>query len=184
MIKINLAPTRKRPGSGLRLTLPAFNLLLVFGVFYVLAAAGVGFTWWTLEAEKGRLVRAIDQANRELATLKTVVAQSGQVKAQLAELKQRVQTLQGLTKAQGQPIVMLDAFADAVPADVWITGIEEKATSLKVTGAAFSTTALSDLMTNLRRSGRFKEVDIVMARQDLAKTPRLVTFEVTCRFEG
>ncbi len=95
-----------------------------------------------------------------------------------------MQTLQALTKSQGQTTLLMDAFADIVPADVWITGIEEKAATLKVTGAAFSTTAVSDLMSNLRRSGRFKEVDIVVARQDLAKNPPLVTFEVTCRFES
>ena len=39
-------------------------------------------------------------------------------------------------------------------------------------------------MQNLRASGRFKEVDIVVARQEITKTPRFVTFEVTCRFES
>jgi Tfp pilus assembly protein PilN len=184
MIRINLAPTKKRASVGLRLAVPAFNLGLAFSLLYGLAFAGVGLTWWTLAREESRLTIEVDRASRELTTLKAVIAQSSQVKAQLAELKQRVQTLQDLTKAQGQAILMMDAFADIVPADVWITGIEEKAYALKVTGAAFSTTAVSDLMSNLRRSGRFKEVDIVVARQDLAKTPPLVTFEVTCRFES
>ena len=62
--------------------------------------------------------------------------------------------------------------------------MEEKGNVLKVAGAAFSPVAVSDLMANLRASGKFKEVDIVVSRQDLAKTPRLVTFEVTCRFES
>lgn len=184
MIRINLAPTKKRTHVGLRLTLPVFNLGLLFLLFYTAAVAGVAFTWWTLSREETRLVAEVDRGTRELATLKAVIAQSAQVKAQLVELKQRVQTLQELTKAQGQSIQLMDAFADAVPADVWITGIEEKAATVKVTGAAFSTTAVSDLMSNLRRSGRFKEVDIVVARQDLAKSPPLVTFEVTCRFES
>jgi hypothetical protein len=39
-------------------------------------------------------------------------------------------------------------------------------------------------MANLRASGKFKEVEIVVSRQDLGKSPQLVTFEVTCRFEG
>jgi Tfp pilus assembly protein PilN len=184
MITINLAPTKKRTSVGLRLAVPALNLGLAFSIIYAVAVAGVAFTWWTLSREETRLVAEVDRGTRELATLKAVIAQSAQVKAQLAELKQRVQALQELTRAQGQAILMMDAFADAVPADVWITGIEEKSAAVKVTGAAFSTTAVSDLMSNLRRSGRFKEVDIVVARQDLAKSPPLVTFEVTCRFEG
>jgi len=43
--------------------------------------------------------------------------------------------------------------------------------------------ALSDFMANLKASGRFKDVDLVDAKQDLSKSPRTITFEVTCRFE-
>ena len=71
-----------------------------------------------------------------------------------------------------------------VPRDVWITGFEDKNGALKVPGSAFSTTAVSDFMTNLRRSGKFKDVDIMVSKQELQKPPRLVTFEVTCRFES
>jgi len=55
---------------------------------------------------------------------------------------------------------------------------------LKILGTAYSPTAVSDFMTNLRSSGRFKEVDIMISKQELQKAPRLVTFEVTCRFES
>jgi Tfp pilus assembly protein PilN len=71
-----------------------------------------------------------------------------------------------------------------VPNDLWITKMEERGNMLKVSGSAFTAAAVSDLMSNLRASGKFKEVDIVVSRQDLVKTPRLVTFEVTCRFES
>ena len=74
---------------------------------------------------------------------------------------------------------LLDSFADVVPRDLWITGMEERDSVLKLTGSAFSTTAVSDLMSNLRSSGRFKSIDIVISRQDLAKSPSMVTFEVT-----
>jgi hypothetical protein len=39
-------------------------------------------------------------------------------------------------------------------------------------------------MQNLRNSGKFKDVDIVVSRRDLGRPTPLVTFEVTCRFEG
>jgi Tfp pilus assembly protein PilN len=183
MIRINLAPSRKRRAS-LNLALPAFNLGIAFTLVYALAGTGIVLTWWTLSREETRLTAGVAAARQELSTLNAVVAQATQVKALLAELKHRVQTLQELTRVQGQSLLIMDAFADVVPTDVWITGIEERSAKLKVTGAAFSTTAVSDLMSNLRRSGKFKEVDIVVARQDLAKTPSLVTFEVTCRFES
>jgi Tfp pilus assembly protein PilN len=93
-----------------------------------------------------------------------------------------VTTIRDLTQDQAKPIRMFDAFASVVPNDLWVTKMEGKGNVLKVTGSAFSAVAVSDLMTNLRTSGKFKEVDIVVSRQDLGKSPRLVTFEVTCRF--
>ena len=76
------------------------------------------------------------------------------------------------------------AFASVLPNDLWITGFEEKSLQLKITGSAFSTTAIADFMANLRASGKFKEVDLVISRRDLARPTPLVTFEVTCRYEG
>ncbi|MBI4245853.1 MAG: PilN domain-containing protein [Candidatus Rokubacteria bacterium] len=184
MIRINLAPAGTRPRMAFRLALPSFNLGVLFLLVYALAAGGLGWYWWSLAGEEKRLAADVDRASKELATLRTVIGQSAQVKARVAELRQRVQTVAELTKGQGRPMQLFDMFADALPPDLWITGLEEKARVLKVTGAAFSTTAVSDFLASLRRSGKFKDVDIILARQDLAKTPRLVTFEVTCRFEG
>jgi Tfp pilus assembly protein PilN len=96
-----------------------------------------------------------------------------------------VAVIDELTKGQSRPILMLDAFADVIPRDLWITSMEDKGTGvLKLNGTAFSTAAVSDFMSNLRASGKFKDVDLVLSRQDLAKTPSMVTFEITCRFEG
>jgi type IV pilus assembly protein PilN len=184
MIRINLAPpeTRGRRPS-VTFSAPSFNLGVLFAIVYLAAVAGIGFYWWGLAAEETRLTAEVDRLNRELASLKTTLGQGAGVRAQLAEVKRRVAILEDLTKGQGRPIVMMDAFADTVPRDLWITGLEQKESQLKLTGTAFSTTAVSDFMSNLKSSGRFKEVDIVVSRQAIDKTPSLVTFEVTCKFE-
>jgi type IV pilus assembly protein PilN len=185
VIRINLAPPRaRRRGPGLSVRLPSFNLGLLFLVVYVAAAAGIAIYWAQLYREEARLVAEIDKATRELEMLKPITAQATKVKDQLADLQKRVKTIEDLTKGQSKPIRMLDAFASVVPNDLWVTRMEERGNVLKVTGTAFSALAVSDLMANLRASGKFKEVDLVVSRQDLTKTPRLVTFEVTCRFES
>ncbi len=185
MIKINLAPPRARRGMrDFHLRLPSFNLGVLFLLVYVAVGAGVTLYWLQVRAEETRLTDEIAQANTELARLKPVAAQAAKVKDQLADLHKRVKTIDELTKEQSKPIRMFDAFASIVPNDLWVTRMEEKGRLLKVTGTAFSSLAVSDLMANLRASGRFKEVEIVVSRQDLSKSPRVVTFEVTCRFEG
>lgn len=189
MIRINLAPREARRRSvGFKLpslSLGAgLNLGVVFGVLYLLTAAGLGYAWWGLSAQESRLSGEIARGNQELSSLKATLGQGANVKAQLADFKKRVEVIEALMKGQTRPIVLFDAFADVVPRDLWITGMEERDSVLKVTGSAFSTTAVSDLLSNLRSSGRFRDIDIVVSRQELAKTPSMVTFEVTCRFEG
>ncbi len=186
MIRINLAPETKgrRRGPGFKLTLPSFNLGWLFLIVYVLAVGGIGVWWWTLLSEESTLTRDIDKKNKELTQLKEIIGQGSQVKEQTAELRARLAILEELTKGQARPIRFVDVFASMVPNDLWITGVEEKNQVLKVSGSAFSTTAVADFMQNLRASGKFRDVDILVSRRDLARPTPLVTFEVTCRFEG
>ena len=185
MIKINLASgdRRRRRSASLGLKLPSFNLGLLFGVLYIAAVVGVAGAWWWWSSAEARLMAQVERDRQELQILKTKIAQGNRIKDQLADLKNRLRAIEELTQNQGRSIALLDAFADTVPPDLWITTLEEKGLALRVAGTAFSPTAVSDFMSNLRRSGKFKEIDIVIARQDLAKSPRPVTFEVTCRFE-
>ena len=184
MIKINLAPPeRRRRFPTLQLGLPSFDLGVLFALVYIVAILGVGATWWWRSATESRLTAEIAREKRELASLKATIGQGASIKAQIADLQNRIKAIQQLTKNQGRPSALLSAFADTVPPDLWITVLEEKGAVLKVSGTAFSPTAVSDFMTNLRGSGKFRDIDIVVAKQDLAKNPRPVTFEVTCRFE-
>ena len=184
MIRINLAPAearRRRP--GLSLSLPSFNLGVAFAIVYVAAVGGVGYHWWSLRAEETRTAADVDRLNREITSLKATLGAGANVKGQLTEVKRRVAILEDLTRGQGRSIALLDTFVDTVPRDLWITNLEQKESVLKLSGTAFSTTAVSDFMTNLKSSGKFKDVDIVVSRQAIDKTPSLVTFEVTCKFE-
>jgi type IV pilus assembly protein PilN len=185
MIRINLAPpeARRSRGPSVSLSLPSFNLGILFAIVYIAAAGGLGFYWYGLAAEETRLTGEVDRLTREIASLKTTLGQGAGVKNQLAEVRRKVGVLEDITKGQGKSIVLLDSFVDTVPRDLWITGLEQKESLLKLSGTAFSTTAVSDFMSNLKSSGKFKEVDIVVSRQAIDKTPSLVTFEVTCKFE-
>jgi len=184
VIRINLAPAdvqRSRPGAGF--SMPSFNLGLVFLVVFVLELGVLGWWWFSAHQQEQQLLAENDKTSKEIETLKATVGQGSGVKAQLADIRKRVDLIADLVKGQERPVQLLDAFVDTVPRDLWITSFEDKGAVLKVSGTAFSTRAVSDFMANLRQSGKFKDVDIVVSRQDLAKNPSMVTFEVTCRFE-
>ena len=184
MIRINLAPAEARSSRpSFSFTMPSLNLGVVFALAYAAALGSVAFYWWGLQAEEARLTTEVERLDKDLQALKVVLGQGANVKQQLAEVKRRVDILEELTRGQGRSIALMDTFADTVPRDLWITGLEQKEFMLKLTGTAFSTTAVSDFMSNLKASGKFKDVDIVVSRQAIDKTPSLVTFEVTCKFE-
>lgn len=182
MIRINLAPTVARR-RGFRLALPRLNLGVIFGLVYLVAVLGIGAYWWSLAADEKRLSAEVDRTSKELATLKAAIGAGGKIKDQAADLRKRVAVIDELTKNQTRPIRLLDAFVEVVPRDLWVTGFEERGTALRVSGSAYSAAAVADLMSNLRASGKFKDVDLLVSRQDLAKTPSHVIFEITCRFE-
>ena len=96
----------------------------------------------------------------------------------------RHRTSQPHLRQQTRPVYLLDAVLDQLPKDLWLTRMEEKGTQLKFAGNTYSATSLSDFMSNLKASGKFKDVDIVDAKQDLTKSPpRVIAFEVVARFE-
>jgi hypothetical protein len=119
MIRINLAPEQKRRrGVPFRLSLPSFNLGLLFGALYLLAVVGIGAYWWSLSSEETTLAGDVDRKSKELATLKTTIGQGNKVKDLVAELRQRVDVVKQLTKNQARPILLVDVFASAIPRPV------------------------------------------------------------------
>jgi len=179
MIRINLAPHRRR--KRIRISLAGIpSLGLAFGLLGALAIAGIGGYWFLLDREAGRLQSEVATAGKELASLKTAIAEGNRFKKEKEDLERRVGLIEQITRNQARPVYLLEAVAEAVPRDLWLTVLEEKQNRLRFAGKAFSATAVADFMANLRRSGRFKDVDLVVSRQDQEKAPRVVTFEVSC----
>lgn len=181
MIKINLAPpTSKKPRgpSG-----PGPRLGLLFGVLFAALIVLIGGWWLTLSLEARRLNAEIENNRRETERLRPIIAAGQRYKREKEELERRLNAIETVSRNQARPVYLLDAMADTLPADLWLTRLEERGAQLRIAGTTYSSVALSDFMANLKASGKFKDVDLLDAKQDLTKSPRTITFEVTCRFE-
>jgi type IV pilus assembly protein PilN len=181
MIKINLAPPAAR--KRLAISMPGFNLGILFGLLLVVLVAALGFWWWTLDAEVQDLNRQIADNQKEIARLKQVIAEGQRFKREKEDLERRVNAIETVARLQRRPVHLLDTIPDMLPKDLWLTRMEEKGPQLRFVGTTYSSTALADFMANLKASGKFKDVDLLESRQDLTKSPRTITFEVSCRFE-
>jgi Tfp pilus assembly protein PilN len=182
MVRINLAPPRTKekggaPGPG------GLNLGLVFGGLLALLVVGLGAYSWKLSSDIAWFTAEIDKNQQELERLKPVIAQHQRFKQEKEELERRVNAIESVARNQTRPVYLLDALADTLPADLWLNRMEEKGQLLRLAGTTYSSQTLADFMARLKASGRFKEVDLVESRQDLTKSPRMITFEVACRFE-
>jgi Tfp pilus assembly protein PilN len=150
----------------------ALGLVLVLGVW-----------WWSLSSEIKRLNTEIAQNKKEADRLKVIIAEGQRFRRDKELLERRVNAIELVARHQTRPVYLLDAVLDTLPKDLWLARMEEKGTQLRFAGTTYSATALADFMANLKASGKFKDVDIVDAKQDLTKSPRLITFEVVTRFE-
>lgn len=181
MIKINLAPPTER--KRVSLSVPSFNLGVLFVILYLLAVGGVGAWWWSLDAEVADLTRQVEDNQREVQRLKAVIAEGQRFKKEKEELEGRVAAIEAVARLQTRPVYLVDAVVDTLAKDLWLTRMEERNQVLRLAGTTYSSTALADFMANLKASGKFKDVDLVISQQDLTRSPRTITFEVTCRFE-
>jgi type IV pilus assembly protein PilN len=181
MIRINLAPPSAKRSIGLYI--PTFNLGILFGAIALGIVLVLGGWWWSLSAEIKRLSTEIAENKKEADRLKVIIADGQRFRRDKEALERRVNAIELVARHQTRPVYLLDALLDTLPKDLWLTRMEEKGTQLRFAGTAYSATALSDFMANLKASGKFKDVDIVDAKQDLTKSPRLITFEVVTRFE-
>ena len=181
MIRINLAPPTTKRSVGF--SVPDFNLGMLFGAAALGLVLVLGVWWWSLSAGINRLNTEIAQNKKEAERLKVVIAEGQRFRRDKEMLERRVNAIELVARNQTRPVYLLDAVLDTLPKDLWLTRMEEKWTQLRFAGTTYSATALSDFMTNLKANGKFKDVDIVDAKQDLSKSPRLITFEVVTRFE-
>jgi len=181
MIRINLAPPSAKHRGGL--PTPASNLGLLFGGVALALVLALGGWWWSLTAEVTRLNTEIAENKRQLEQLKVAIAEGERLRRDKEMLERRVNAIELVARRQTRPVYLLDTLLDTLPKDLWLTRMEEKGPQMRFTGSAYSATVLSDFMANLKATGKFKDVDIVDAKQDLTKSPRLITFEVVTRFE-
>lgn len=181
MIRINLAPPSTKRSVGF--SVPSFNLGLLFGAAALVLVVVLGGWWWSLSAEVGRLKTEIAENMKQADKLKVIIAEGERFRRDKEMLERRVNAIELAARHQTRPVYLLDAVLETLPKDLWLTRMEEKGTQLRFAGTTYSATALSDFMANLKTSGKFKDVDIVDAKQDLTKSPRLITFEVVTRFE-
>ncbi|MGB9071529.1 MAG: PilN domain-containing protein [Terriglobales bacterium] len=191
MIRINLLGSPKPKGGkkGSAVTMPSIDVGGIFGpllkVAAVVAIAGVinvGY-WYRLEREKKFLevqMRQAEQTNRELADIK---ARYLERQKQADAYKRRVDVIDQLRAGQAGPVGLLAMIGDTVnnTEAVWLNSLQDQGASVAIDGMALSNDAVANLISNLQKTGYFRNIEIKESIQDdQIKDMQAFQFTLTC----
>jgi len=190
MIRINLLGSPKPKGKkGPAINMPSFELgnmggpmIQVAAVLVIAGAVNAGY-WYQLDREKKSIeVRALvaEQKNRELAAVKVRYLER---QRQADSYKHRVDVIDQLRANQAGPVTLLAMIGDTVNSTeaVWLNSMQDQGASVAIDGTALSSDAVANLISNLQKTGFFRNIEIKESYQDEAvKDMQAFQFTLTC----
>ena len=124
--------------------------------------------------------RVAEQKNRELAGIKVKYLER---QKQADAYKRRVDVIDQLRTNQTGPVALLSMIADTVNGTeaIWLNSMQDQGANVAIDGTALSTDAVANLITNLQKTGFFKNIEIKESFQDESvKDMQAFQFTLTC----
>ena len=190
MIRINLLGGAKPKGKkGPAISMPSFefgnlggSMIQVAGVLLIAVAINAGY-WYQLDREKKSIevkARVAEQKNRELAEIKAKYLER---QKQADSYKRRVDVIDQLRANQAGPVNLLSTIGDTVNSTeaVWLVSMQDQGANVAIDGTALSSDAVANLISNLQKTGYFRNIEIKETSQDSAvKDMQAFQFTLTC----
>ena len=168
MIRINLLGTPKPKIRAPRITMSAPSMKVVVLALVVLVVGGLYLMYWRTNKVHDQLQADLRDANKELAALAGVKAIWVQKQKEADVLKRKIGIVDQLRANQSGPVQLLNMVAATVTSTdaVWLHRMSDDGNAITMEGMALSTTAVANLITNLRKTGYFKTVELKETVQD------------------
>jgi len=189
MIRINLlgAPKPKsKKAASFAMPSMSFDvgspMLLVAAAAVIVALVNGGY-WYKLDHERKSIAEQMQRAeakNRELADIK---ARYLERQKQADAYKRRVDVIDQLRKNQTGPVSLLSTIGDTVnnTEAVWLNSMQDQGASIAIDGTALSSDAVANLISNLQKTGFFRNIEIKETFQDEGvKDMQAFQFTLTC----
>lgn len=194
MIRVNLIGERKLAKKKVAFPI---EQQITTACCAVLVAGGLvcGWRYWSLGRDAARLSAEMAKAQKETASLKSIIAQVEDFEQQKAQLQQRVELIEQLRKEQTGPVHMLDEISRSLPPMLWLTQIKQapNGNDVLIEGRSNTLTSISDFVGGLEQSGYFqRSIEIVSTSSDTsqaaekaaaASTGELIKFQIKAIFK-
>jgi type IV pilus assembly protein PilN len=191
MIRINLlgAPKPKSGKKTSAISMPSMDvgnagspLLKVAVVLVLFGLINAGY-WYRLDHEKKAIeaqMRLAEQKNRELADIK---ARYLERQRQADAYKRRVDVIDNLRSNQTGPVNLLAMIGETINGTeaVWLNSMKDEGANVAIDGMALSTDAVANLISNLKKTGYFRNIEFKESIQDeQVKDMQAFQFTLTC----
>lgn len=185
MIRINLLAEKRETKQRAPID-PGQKIAFGGSLILVLAAAFVGWSYWSLDQNAQQIERDIQDRQREEARLTQVITEVRDFEARRERLQQRVSLIEELRRGQTAPVHILDQVSDALPEMVWLTRMSQSGYDITLEGNCLNLTALSDYVGALEHSRYFsRPVEIINSEvvPATATSPELIKFVIKGGFQ-
>ncbi len=178
MIKINLITVR----------IPKDHLVVQRQVMALVGAVILSFViagWWASHAGATRdeLQGQLDSEKAKLQRLEQVAKKIEEFEKKKVRREAILETIKKLEAQKVGPRLFLDDLNVMLPADVWLTKINEVGAEITVAGYSFSNSAIADLMRSMETSPNFENVELTQITNEVMKGEDVKNFTVTCTWE-
>lgn len=187
MIRINLlGTTRPKKGKRAAISLPTISggpSVMVVSAFVVVLAVGGNYIWYTrLNSQHDQIQKEVAAANNRIQALSGVKARYEEKDKQAKQLKRRFDVIDQLRANQSGPVKLLTMLSETVNSSdaVWLNSMKDEGNSITLDGTALSNVAVANLMTNLKKTGYFKNVELKETQQDNIKNIQAFSFILVC----
>ena len=187
MIRINLLglpkPKKgKRAGAAPAMSGEGPSILIIATVLLAIAGGG-GYFWFNQANQQHEKIQAqLRDADVRIKQLSGVKAKYEEKDKQAKQLQKRFDVIDQLRAAQKGPVELLAALSDTVNSSdaVWLKTMRDEGGNVTLEGTALSNVALANLMTNLRKGGFFKNVELKEKQQEDVKSIQAFNFTLVC----
>ncbi len=175
MIKINLLLTRKekkRVGIRMEFIVLIASVVLLFVAFIIIQSQ--------LDKGKEGKLAQISKTKKEIDDQKAKIKDINQAKESQKNFQARLTVIDTLRKGKSISAKLLDEISMAKPEKIQLESLKKDGTRLGIEGVALDDETVANLMTNLRRSKVFKNVDLIVSEQIEQNKIRLKKFVLSC----
>jgi len=190
MIRINLLGTPKsksKHGASSNVAVMEGGgigspVIKIAAAVVLIALLNLGW-WYKLDRQKQNIAAQMDLANQKNLQLAEVKARYLERQREAQNYQHRVDVIDKLRSNQSGPVDLLSTIGTTINGTeaVWLNSMKDQGASIDIEGMALSTDAVAALISNLQKTGYFRNIEIKETFQDdTYKEMQAFQFTLTC----